>query len=226
MLARKHLGRRALLGTALAGGLAASGRSRAADPVTLNVSGYGGVLNDYLMKTFGVPFEQQTGIKVNWGANASLALAKLQTATGGPAQWDIIVLTGAEYVAAIEQNLIAPYDYSIIESDHIPPEYKGSHGVKLSLYLFSMCWDTKQIPDDQAPKTWAEFWDTGRFKGKRVALFQRVRRQRARAGAAGRRRGAGQALSARRGPGADAASSGWGGRTSSGTRPTRSRSSS
>lgn len=159
-----------------AAGLAAPAllaRPAAAGPITLNVSGYGGVLNDYLARVFGRPFEQQTGIKVNWGANASLALAKLQIASGSPAQWDLIVLTGAEYVEAIEQNLIEPYDYSIIDSSHIPPEYKQSHGVKLSLYLFSMCWDKRQIPDDKAPKTWAEFWDTGRFKGKR-SLYSNI----------------------------------------------------
>ena len=165
------LKRRTVLGAAA--GLVTPFLARAADPVTLNISGYGGVLNEYLTKTFGQPFEQQTGIKVNFGANASLALAKLQVASGSPAQWDIIVLTGAEYIAAIEQNLIEPYDYSIIDSSHIPPEYKGTHGVKLSLYLFSMMWDRRQIPDDKAPKTWAEFWDTERFKGKR-SLYSNV----------------------------------------------------
>ena len=146
---------------------------RAAEPVTLNVSGYGGVLNEYLTRVFGQPFEQKTGIKVNFGANASLALAKLQVASGSPAQWDIIVLTGAEYVPAIQQSLIEPYDYGIIDASHIPPEYKQEYGVKLSLYLFSMCWDKRQIPDDKAPKTWAEFWDTERFRGKR-SLYSNV----------------------------------------------------
>src|SRR4051794_31618610 len=148
MRAERGLKRRTLL--AATAGLAAPSLVRAADPVALNIAGYGGVLNEYLTKTFGQPFEQQTGIKVNFGANASLALAKLQVASGSPAQWDLIVLTGAEYIAAIEQKLIEPYDYSIIDSSHIPPEYKGSHGVKLSLYLFSMMWDRRQIPDDKA----------------------------------------------------------------------------
>src|SRR5262249_32381931 len=32
---------------------------------------------------------------------------------------------------------------------------------------FVMAWDKRQIPDDKAPRTLAEFWDTDRFKGKR-----------------------------------------------------------
>lgn len=162
--------RRALLG---AGAALAGANARAQAPVTVNVAALGGVINEYLMKTFGVPFEQQTGIKVNFGSNAGLALARLQTASGGPAQWDIIVLSGAEYRAAIEQNLIEPYDYSIIKPATIPEAYRGTHGVKLSLYLFSMCWDKRQIPDEQAPKTLAEFWDTERYKGRR-SLYSNV----------------------------------------------------
>lgn len=170
-----NMKRRQLLRYA-AGGLAAPAlvaRRAEAAPVTLNVAGYGGVLNEYLAKEFGQPFEQRTGIKVNWGANASLALAKLQVASGSPAQWDLIVLTGAEYVTAAAQNLIEPYDYSIIDPSHIPPEYRQSSGIKLSLYLFSMCWDRRQIPDDKAPKTWPEFWDTERYKGKR-SLYSNI----------------------------------------------------
>jgi putative spermidine/putrescine transport system substrate-binding protein len=134
---------------------------------TLNVAGYGGALNNALVKDFAGPYEQQTGIKVNFGSGASLALAKLQVAAGGAAQWDIINLTGAEYVAAVKDRLIVPYDYGIIDASHVPPEYKEAYGIKFALFLFVMCWDQKKIPDDKAPKTWAEFWDTRRYPGKR-----------------------------------------------------------
>ncbi len=166
------LKRRSLLRGAGAGvlGLAAPaivGRRAMAEGKTLNVAGYGGVLSEYLTKDFAVPFGQKTGIKVNFGSGASLALAKLQTVSGGPAQWDIINLTGSEYFGAIKDKLIVPYDYSIIDASHVPPEYKQEYGIKFSMFLFVMCWDQKKIPDDQAPKNWAEFWDTKRYPGKR-----------------------------------------------------------
>jgi putative spermidine/putrescine transport system substrate-binding protein len=152
----------------IAGTMATALATRAkADPKVLNVAGYGGALNDFLTKDFAVPFEQKTGIKVNFGSGASLALAKLQTTSGAPAQWDLINLTGGEYVSAVKDKLIVPYDYSIINTAHVPPEYKQEYGIKFSLYLFAMCWDRKKIPDDNAPKTWAEFWDTKRWPGKR-----------------------------------------------------------
>ena len=36
-----------------------------------------------------------------------------------------------------------------------------------------MCWDRRVIPDDKAPRSWAEFWDTNRFKGKR-SLYSNI----------------------------------------------------
>lgn len=161
--------RRQLIKTAAMGLAAPAILSRAAfaEGKSVNVAAYGGVVNDTLTKLFAVPFSAETGIKVTFGAGTSLALAKLQTMSGGPAQWDIINLTGSEIVQAAKEKLIVPYDYSIIDASHVPPEYKEEYGIKFSLFLFVMCWDQKKIPNDKAPKTWAEFWDTKRWPGKR-----------------------------------------------------------
>jgi putative spermidine/putrescine transport system substrate-binding protein len=164
----RGIGRRTLLAGAATGtaafGAAKSGR---AEGKQLNVAAYGGVINDYLTKDFAEPFAARTGIKVNFGSNASLALAKLQVAAGAPSQWDITELTGSEYVEGIKQNLILPFDYSIVDAKNFVPGYKESHGVKFASYMFAMAWDQRKIPDDKAPKTWAEFWDTKKYPGKR-----------------------------------------------------------
>lgn len=164
---RRRLLQAAGLGGLAAAGLPTFGRAALAQGKALNIAGYGGALNEYLTADFAVPFEKKTGIKVNFGSGASLALAKLQTVSGGPAQWDLINLTGAEYVEAVKQKLIVPYDYSVIDTTNVPLTYKHDYGIKFSLYLFVMCWDRKRISDDQAPKTWTDFWDTKRYPGKR-----------------------------------------------------------
>ncbi len=166
-ISRRQFLRRGAALAAAPSAIAASGRRANAATKTINLAGYGGVIQEYQTRLFAQPFEAKTGVKVNIGPNASLALAKLQNASGSPAQWDIVGLTGAEYSEAVAQNLIAPYDYSIIDPTHIPPEYRKSHGVKFSLFLFVMAWDKRQVPDDKAPRSLAEFWDTGRIKGKR-----------------------------------------------------------
>jgi putative spermidine/putrescine transport system substrate-binding protein len=168
----RGVSRRQFLARSAAGALFATsagvaGRPAGAQTKTVNVSSFGGVVQEYQTRLFAQPFEAKTGIKVNIGPNASLALAKLQNASGAPAQWDIISLSGAEYYEAVAQKLIVPYDYSIIDPTNIVPEYKESHAVKFALFLFVMAWDKRQIPDDRAPQTPAEFWDADRYKGKR-----------------------------------------------------------
>ena len=127
---------------------------------------YGGSYNDNITKAFLEGFEKKTGIKVALGADASLALAKLQ-AEVNPAQWDIVELTGPEYEVAVKQDLLLPLDTGLVDASKVPAEYKGSHGIKYALFLFVMAWDQRVIPDETAPKSWADFWDTAKYPGKR-----------------------------------------------------------
>jgi putative spermidine/putrescine transport system substrate-binding protein len=170
---RRQFLQRTAAGAAVSASMGLAGSPARAQAKTVNMATYGGVVQEHLTRLFAQPFEAKTGIKVNVGSNASFALAKLQNQSGGPAQWDLISLSGAEYIEAINQKVIVPYDYSIIDPTNIVPEYKHTHGVKFSLFLFVMAWDKRQIPDDKAPKTLAEFWDTERYKGKR-SLYANV----------------------------------------------------
>jgi len=164
---RREILRRGGLGAlTLAAAPAFVTRIARAEEVEINVATVGGVITDGLRRIFGEPFTKETGIKVNFGSGTSLALAKLQASTN-PAQWDIVNLSGAEEQLAIRDKLVVPYDYGIVDSSHMPPEYKETYGVKYSAFMFAMAWDRRKIPDDQAPKTWAEFWDTKKYPGKR-----------------------------------------------------------
>jgi putative spermidine/putrescine transport system substrate-binding protein len=166
-MSRRQFLLRTAAGAAMPAASGAAVRPARAQAKTVNVASFGGVVQEYQTRLFAQPFEAKTGIKVTIGPNASLALAKLQNASGTPAQWDIVSLSGAEYIEAIAQKLIVPYDYGIIDPTNIVPEYKESHAVKFALFLFVMAWDKRQIADDKAPQTPAEFWDTNRYKGKR-----------------------------------------------------------
>ncbi len=163
---RRHFLQSAAGGAALAAS-GVMGRQAFAQGKTISMAGYGGIVQEHQTRLFAQPFEKKTGIKVNIGSGASLALAKLQNSSGTAAQWDIISLSGPEYLEAIEQKLIVPYDYSIIESKNIPPTYKMPYGVPFSLYLYVMAWDTRQVPNDKAPQTWADFFNPQKYPGKR-----------------------------------------------------------
>lgn len=166
--------RRTLLKAATAGvllpSLAGTASRAFAQTKTLNVASYGGSYNDALRKAWLDPFERETGIKVNLGVNASLSLAKLQTMNPNGAEWDIVDLTATEYSIALTQNILAPLDPKLVDTSKVIPEYVATHGFCYALYIWGMAWDRRKISDSNAPKSWAEFWNTQKYPGKRSLL--------------------------------------------------------
>jgi putative spermidine/putrescine transport system substrate-binding protein len=174
--AGRDMGRRTFIRLAVAGTAAPAlsalvSGAEAAEGRTVSIASYGGSFNDGLKSSVLDPFEKKTGIKINLGAGASLALVKLQVASGGPAQWDLVELTGTEYELAVRSKLLMPLDYSVIDGTHVPKEYRPPYGLKYVFFMFAMAWNTKKISDP--PKTWAEFWDTKRYPGKR-SLYSNI----------------------------------------------------
>lgn len=134
---------------------------------TVNIASYGGTYGDALKKAWLEPFEKETGIKVNLGVNASLSMAKLQVLNPNGAEWDIVDLAEAEYAIAVRENLLLPLDKRV-NTSKIFPEFVKSHGFGYALYVWVIGWDRNKISDENAPKNWAEFWDTKKYPGKRT----------------------------------------------------------
>lgn len=132
----------------------------------VNLAAYGGVSNDAIRQAWADPFEQETGIHVNLGSSASIALAKLQAQSGNP-QWDMVGLDGSELPLAVKQGLVERLDPKAVDLSKVPPNLKTPYGFKYAIYLFAMVYDQRKIPDARAPRTWAQFWDTRRYSTKR-----------------------------------------------------------
>lgn len=135
---------------------------------TLNIASYGGTYAEALKKAWLDPFEKETGIKVNLGVNASLSLAKLQVMNPNGAEWDIVDLSGSEYPIALRENLLIPMDPKRVDTSNIAPEYVSSHAFCFALFSYVMGWDRRKISDADAPKTWAEFWDSKKYPFKKT----------------------------------------------------------
>ncbi|TAM06268.1 MAG: ABC transporter substrate-binding protein [Pusillimonas sp.] len=132
---------------------------------TVTFASFGGAYNEALDRNFIKPFEKQSGISVRMAANTSLAGLKSQVAANA-VQWDIAELTGTEYELAIKQGIpLEPLDLSVIRTTNIPEYAVKKFGIKYAFFLEVMAWDRKSI--SQPPKTWAEFFDSKRYSGKR-----------------------------------------------------------
>jgi putative spermidine/putrescine transport system substrate-binding protein len=143
----------------------ASGGSKGGSK-SLTVVSYGGSYGEQFQKTIIDPFEKESGIKVSLLENTSLQQVKLQVNSGN-VTWDLPELSGAEYQTAKKQDLIEPYDFKQVNTSKVPPDAKDSHGIRYSLFMFVMAWDERKIPAARAPNTWAEFFDTSLYPGKR-----------------------------------------------------------
>lgn len=142
--------------------------ARAQGSGVLNIASYGGSYGDSLKAAWLDPFEKETGIKVNLGVNASLAMAKLQTMNPAGAEWDIVDLTTAEYNIAVRENMLSPLEGNNVDTTQLLPEYVQSHGFGYATFVWVLGWNNKLIPASDAPTSWTEFWDMKRYRSKRT----------------------------------------------------------
>jgi putative spermidine/putrescine transport system substrate-binding protein len=132
---------------------------------SVTFASFGGAYNEALNRNFIKPFQEQSGISVRMAANTSLAGLKSQVAAHA-VQWDIAELTGTEYELAMKQGIpLEPLDLGLIHTANIPKYAVKKFGIKYAYFLEVMAWDKKSI--QQPPKTWADFFDPKRYKGKR-----------------------------------------------------------
>ncbi|NTJ11805.1 extracellular solute-binding protein [Rhizobium lusitanum] len=141
--------------------------ARAEGSGIVNISNFGGSYGDAMREIWFDPFEKETGIKVNAGPGASLALAKLQALNPAGAEWDIIDLSDGAYFTAIEQDLLAPIKGNV-DLSKILPEYVGTHSWAYVAFVYVVGYNSQKIAASDAPQTWSDIWDKKRYSGKRA----------------------------------------------------------
>lgn len=133
----------------------------------VNIASYGGAINDGFRKAWFDDFEKETGIKVNLGSNAGLALAKLQAMNPNGAEWDIVDLTASEFAIALREDMILPLDTGIVDTSKVVPGYFNDYGVSYGVFLTCTAWDERVVSEAQAPENWSHVWDMNRIPGRR-----------------------------------------------------------
>jgi putative spermidine/putrescine transport system substrate-binding protein len=162
----RFIRRRILQGLAL-GALPSPLLTRAADSKTLNFVSYGGSYGAAVQTHFVTPFEEQTGIKVNFGVNSSLSPIKIQVLSKN-VQWDLAEVNGGEFVAGLKDDLFEPLDTSVVDVSNVPEFARHKFGVEYALFLSGMGYDQRKVSDADAPKSWSQFWDMTRYPGYRA----------------------------------------------------------
>ncbi|WP_264658095.1 ABC transporter substrate-binding protein [Azospirillum canadense] len=132
----------------------------------LTVVSYGGAYQAAQKIAFFEPFKKATGVPMNdesWDGGIGVLRAKVQ---GGAATWDVVQIESEELALGCEEGLFEHIDFSRIggEEQYLPATVDPC-GVGANVYDFVLGYDKDKIKD--APKSWADFFDTKKYPGKR-----------------------------------------------------------
>ncbi len=151
------------LATLLAGPALAQGEVVMQDP--------GGAYGDALREVMYAPFEKETGIDVVTVQEARSGPRIKAQVEAGKAEWDLTFIFDQE-TKLLGDCCLADIDYSKLSPEAqktlatMPDNLKRPKGVALQVIGVGMVYNTDVYSSEQ-PESWADFWDTEKFPGKR-----------------------------------------------------------
>lgn len=163
---RRHLGAIGLFAAGLALFPALSTGPALAQGRDLTIVSWGGAYQDAQREIFFRPFQQQSGARLleeTWDGGVGVLRAKIQS---GANNWDLVQVESEELLIGCEEGLFEKMDFAAIGGrDRYIPQAVSECGVGNILYSFVLAYDRARTAE--GPKSWAEFFDTKLFPGKR-----------------------------------------------------------
>lgn len=159
-----NITRRTILGAAgLA--LARPGAGSAAGR-DLVFTSWGGTTQDAQRKAWVDPFQKSTGIRVRLDGPTDYGKLKAMVESGN-VSWDVVDVEGDFAVAAAQQGLLEPIDFSVVDRSKLDPRFTSDHFVGSFYYSFVLGFN-KSALGGKEPKTWADLFDAKAMPGKRT----------------------------------------------------------
>jgi putative spermidine/putrescine transport system substrate-binding protein len=145
----------------MAGGL---GGAEARD---LTVVSWGGTYQDAQKVIFFEPFRKEKGVPLvedSWNGGIGALRAKAE----GASVWDVVQVEADELVLGCEEGILEPLDWERIGGkDSFLPSAVHDCGVGSIVWSTVLAYDGARLGDN-GPKSWADFFDTAKFPGKRA----------------------------------------------------------
>jgi len=129
----------------------------------------GGAYDDIMRRFVYDPFTQETGVVVTPVAATVAKLLAMFRANN--VELDVIDTGDGPLVTLERMGALAPVDYGSwkwTKPEDIGVEYRKPARVANFVYSTVLAFNKESFPDGKHPKTWAEFWDAGRFPGPRT----------------------------------------------------------
>ena len=158
------------LGTKLMGGIALTTlmATTAAQARDLTVISWGGAYQEAQREAYFAPYIAAHGTLRDEAYNGELAKIKAMVETDD-VTWDVVQMEAPELENACDEGLIERIDWDRLggQSQFIDSAAMGDCGVGAIVYSVILAYDTAKLGAD-GPQSWADFWDTERWPGKRA----------------------------------------------------------
>lgn len=130
---------------------------------TLRILEAGGESGEYYEEGFIKPFTEKTGIKVI--RENPTELGKLQAMVeSGQSTYNLVELSSGNVHQALSKDLIQEIDWDLVNPEPLNEEGKLPYAVGYQYYSTIMAWNEQ----GKELNSWADFWDTEKFPGKRA----------------------------------------------------------
>lgn len=160
---KSTLGRLILAAGVTAGFSLLAGAASARD---LTVVGWGGAAQAAQNKAMFEPYVKDTGKKLvqdSWNGGIGVLRTKAQ----GESTWDVVQVEADELVLGCEEGIYAKLDWTKLgNKDQYLPGMADDCGVGTFVWSTALAYDKGKLGEN-GPKSWADFFDTKKFPGKR-----------------------------------------------------------
>lgn len=127
---------------------------------------WGGTTQDAQKKAWVDPFQKSAGIRVRLDGPTDYGKLKAMVESGN-VSWDVVDVEGDFAVAAAQQGLLEPIDFSVVDRSKLDPRFTSDHFVGSFYYSFVLGFN-KSALGGKEPKSWADLFDTKALPGKRT----------------------------------------------------------
>ncbi len=115
---------------------------------------------------FGGPFAGDTGMKFKVDTSGPLQGKVKEMVDSGNVTADVADADAFDAIALGKSGHLEAIDYSIVDKSQVLEGFAWEHGVSIVFYGYAFMYDTGKFKDDP-PSTWADFFDTAKYPGKR-----------------------------------------------------------
>lgn len=153
----------AMAGVATAAVMAGDAEAAANEIVMWN---WGGDAVKCHTDAFGAPFSKDSGLKFRFDTSGPLQGKVKEMVDSGNVTADVADADAFDAIALGKSGHLEKIDYSIVDRKKVLDGFAWNYGVSIIFYGYAFMYDTKKFKDNP-PATWADFFDTKKFPGKR-----------------------------------------------------------